>query len=490
MDGITLKDKENALWAQLTPKQRLILKKLAVLVGSGDQPGEFDIGFAALLGEGFTLAEKEIITARISGIKGIVGEARSKLDHIHIRLAHEAMPLFHKLALQAEGYASNGKGEKICEAALTLKRAFGVTADVEYNLEFTNEHFNTGEDVSHLDTAFIWGDRWRMVFADHPADYLLQEIGIRPMADNTIGISQYVSFQWPGSEKYEHNFLDRVSLEDFTAPDRWRKLIPGLLEKSARFLEEAKERLRADMTVRTDKGEAIRKDILLREMKEVCQMRDKLCEVLAPVSETRVIPEWPAREEPHGYFREHVSDLADFQSSIGKLDDDTRCGIESYIAKLWVNLFMREYCIRPETLDDGKNDWVMGVKELKEKYPEKAVSLEPKFQESLAAGSIRIAWGLHTRDFRIIKAFVTARLYQPDIGVLELPMMGWHYPNGLNRDEMRRALDKAIWFALSNDLVGGEDVEFTDDDIAQICEEYRYGSYKSIGCSPGRSDAR
>lgn len=486
MDRITITDEEHDLLGRLSQKQRLILKKLAALVGSADQSGEYDIRFDAILVEGFTVAEAEMLAERISRMKGIVEDVHNDLDHIHIRLAHEARVLFHKLALQAEGHMPRGNGEKICEAALALKRAFGVTTDVEYSLEFSREDINFGEDVIHMDTAFIWGEQWRMSFEDHPADYLLREIEIRPMAGDTVGVSQYVSLQWPGYEKYARDFLDRVDLEDFTDTNRWKKLVPGIVEKSARLLEEAKDRLRADMTVRTDEGEIIRKDMLLRDMKDVCQTQNRLCEVFAPVSGTRVIPEWPAREEPHGYFREHFSDLAGFQSSIGKLDDNSRWRIEGYFARLWVNLFMREYGIGPEIID-GKPDWVMCAKELREKYPEKADSLESKFQEGLAAGNIRIAWGLHTRDFVIVKAFVTARLHQPDVGVLELPMMGWHYPAGRNRDEMRSALDKSIWFALSNDLVDEGDVDLTDDDIAQICEEYRYGSCKSAGCCKGRS---
>lgn len=131
-------------------------------------------------------------------------------------------------------------------------------------------------------------------------------------------------------------------------------------------------------------------------MWEACAERDRLTEIFSSVSEVLCDPRWPMDQGQEGYFREFACDLDTFESFADRLANREQLLLDSYASWIWRDSFRKTYGWELRVLDD--DDWHAAALAhgLRRDYPEKAEEITPLYRESLAAGTIRIAWGLYT----------------------------------------------------------------------------------------------
>lgn len=450
MCRITFTEPESDLMDELSIRQLLVLRKLAAMIGSARlDAAEHRLALEDFIGKGFDEEDSSRVMRLLKKMTGILEAVADEGGVLSLRFRPEALSLVRKLAMQAEESPANGNGTTYARAALALKRAFGIRSDVFYNLEFCTENFNYGEDTSYLDPAFERGARWRMDFSDSPAEFLTRIVVICPEADNRLGITQTVSSTWPGSMDSSIDRLGVISVAGFIDPETWETMIPGIVDQGHLALEKAREKLEPMLEVRLDDGRVTSKVELLRDMKAVCEEGDRLCGVFGAAPEVRQSPEWPLDQEPRAFFREFSCNLAHFeQHFLDRLCQSLSWDVESFSAGLWLQLFAEKYGIRPDPLDLDDYGCAGAAQNLRAAHPEKAEEMGPEYRQALGNARISIAWGLATRDFRQVEAFVNGILTHPAIGKKEMPFIGWDMSSGIDRESLRQCLDDAERLAL------------------------------------------
>lgn len=445
MSRITFTEAESDLMNELSIRQLLILGKLAGLIGSHRLDAvEHRLALEDFIGKGFDEEDSNRVVRLLKKMTGILEAVAVEGGVLSLRFRPEALSYVRKLAMQAEESPANGKGTTYARAALALKRAFGIRSDVFYNLEFCTENFNYGEDTSYLDPAFERGARWRMDFSDRPAEFLTRIVVICPEADNRLGITQSVSFTWPGSMGSSIDRLGVISVAEFIDPETWETMIPGILDQGRLALEKAREEMERMLEVRLDDGKVISKAALLRDMKAVCAEEDRLCGVFGCSPEVRQSPEWPLDQEPRAFFREFSCNLAQLEKHfLDNMGQSLKLDVESFRARLWLHLFSEKYGIEPDALELDEYGGDGAAQDLRKAHPEKAKEIWSEYRQALREARIRIAWGLSTKDFRQIRGFVNGILAHPAIGREEVPFIGWDASSGLDRESMRECLDDA-----------------------------------------------
>lgn len=450
MGRITFTEAERELMAGLSTRQLLLLQKLAGMVGSARlDAAEHRLALEDFIGKGFDAEDSGRVMRLLKKMAGILEAVAHEGGVLFLRFRPEALSCVRKLAMQAEESPANGNGVTYGRAVLALKRAFGVRADVFYDLEFSSENFNYGEDTSYLDPAFDMGAPWRMNFSDSPSEFLKRSVVIRPKADNRLAITQTVSPTWPGCEDSRVDSLGVIPVADFTDPDTWETMIPGIVDQGRLALEKARGKMERTLAVRLDDGKVINKAALLREMKAVCEEEDRLCGFFGMAPEVRQNPEWPLDQEPRAFFREFSCDLAQFEKQfLNSMCQNLKWNVEGFMGGLWLHLFSEKYGIEPDALDLDEYGSAGVAQDLCEAHPDKAGEIQPEYQQALREARIRIAWGLATSDFRQVRGFVNGILVHPAIGREELPFIGWDSSSGLDGESMRECLDNAERSAL------------------------------------------
>lgn len=191
-----------------------------------------------------------------------------------------------------------------------------------------------------------------------------------------------------------------------------------------------------------------REDEFFLCLREVCSERDRLTEIFSPVSEVLRDPCWPLDQGQKGFFREFVCDLDAFEPFVTKLADRDQSILDACAARVFLEEFRKTYGWELKVRDN--DDWHAAAlaRGLRRDYSEMAEDIEPMYRKSLAAGTIRIAWGLCTTDTVNVSAFVHGLIEHPAIGRREMKNMGWGMAKCPSKDDMRQALKCAINLAL------------------------------------------
>lgn len=450
MSRITFTEAEWELQGALSTRQLLILTKLAAMIGSHRlDASEHRLALEDFIGKGFDEEDSGRIVGILKKMTGILEDVADAGGVLFLRFRPEALSYVRKLAMQAEENPANGNGTTYARAALALKRAFGIRSDVFYNLEFSTENFNYGEDTSYLDPAFERGAPWRMDFSDKPSEFLERSVVICPEADNRLAITQILSSICPDSFDPSIDRLGVISVAEFIDPETWETMIPGIVDQARLALETAREKLERMLEIRLDDGRVTSKVELLRDMKAVCEEEDRLCGLFGIAPEVRQSPEWPLNQEPRAFFREFSCNLAHFeQYFLVHLCQSISWDVENFSAGLWLQLFAEKYGIRSDPLEMDDYGCTGAAQNLRAEHPEKAAAMGPAYRQALEKARIRVAWGLATRDFRQVEGFVNGILAHPAMGRTEIPSIGWDFSCGMDRESLRKCLAAAERLAL------------------------------------------
>lgn len=184
-------------------------------------------------------------------------------------------------------------------------------------------------------------------------------------------------------------------------------------------------------------------------MREVCTEKNRLTQIFFPVSEVLRSSRWSLDQGQKGYFREFVCDLDTFESFADKLADRGHLLLDAYAAWIWLDKFRKTYGCELKVRDNDGWHAATLAHGLRRDYPEKAEGITSLYRESLAAGTIHIAWDLYTIDFVKVRVFVYGLLDHPAVVWRKIKNMGWGMVNFPGKDAMRRALNCAINLVLA-----------------------------------------
>lgn len=451
MSRITFTDAERDLMNDLSIRKGQVLRKLARLVGSEIAESQTcKIPLEDLIGKGFDDHDSRMILKLVSTMRAIVEEAWLRGGSLFVKFRPEAISMIRKNALQAVEHAPRGNGVAYCEAALALKRAMGVRSEVWFTLDFDNESFNYGEDVSYLETAFD-SDSWFIGFEEDIGEILQSKISIRPVSDGQIEVGQSVCCKLPGCDSCSSQRLALVPAGDFLDPEKWEKLLPDMAARGRELVEKAREKTQGMLEVRLDNGVVLSRPEILKRMEEACREKDALCRVFGIASEIRPSPEWPLGQEPKAYYREYSCALAAFMDQqMEKFGRPMTWAVEDFAGKLWLAIFEKKFGIKPDEMDIEDYGTGRVAEDFQEKFSDKAAEMEPEYRQALGNAKIRIAWGLATDDFKRVSGFVNGVIFHPDIGRKELKYIGWSFGvKNMEPQALRKCLDDAERDALS-----------------------------------------
>lgn len=375
--------------------------------------------------------------------KGIIEECSSTENSLIFKFSPSALPFIHKLITQLDKNFGDGKGPLFAKAMLALKRSLGIKGDVWYREDFDTENFDFGEYIGYLDMGFK-GNYWRMEFSDEPGDYLERAISVYPGKNELLLVTQSINYDLPDCDEYDKKVLAELPVEDFINPDSWKNFIPEIVDTAKKDLENAAEKLKDLMRVQTRKGLIINKMELLKDMEAVVQEHKIMCEFFGRSPNVRSISEWPVDCERRGYFRECEYSLKYFnQNFLPGLSQTNSWYLDNFMGEIWLTIFKNKFAIEPDWLDLEDFGSAGCAKNLQEEFPEKAAQIERDYNNALENSRIRIAWGLYTKDFNDVRAFVNAALHCDPFNKSQQLKMGFGYPYKLDYKELKSCMKEA-----------------------------------------------
>lgn len=432
-------DEERPILAHLGFRAGSFLNRLGKLLQAEASAGpNFSIPIELIIGKGHDSEDLEWLDYLLS-----------LLQKAGLRFSHSILPQEGCLLMDIEPAAlrfmlkypgrndrADGKGTLRGNAMLILKRAFGIRSDVYYSEAFDTENFNYGEDTSYLDRAF--NGHWRMEFSDRPEKFLERLIIVEPARKpEKIRIVQGFHYHLPGCFDTSGQELLELDPADFEKPEILESLVPQILESAAGGLDRARGRLKDMREVEDENGRIIDKIQLLEDMRRACQKKDRLCGLFGCQPPVRPSPEWPEDSEPHGYCRVFGCALQKFRTKYGAmLSRNVEWAIEKFMGQLWLRVFRIRHGIGPGEFDLREYGAAGVAEDLRDEYPDLAASIEDEFQAELEKAEIRIAWGLFSRQFKNVAAFVDLAISHPDEAEDFRSQPGWAFawkpdPEGL-----------------------------------------------------------
>ena len=223
---------EQAVLDNATPRQIMIARKLAALVGPEADCLEQSLPVGALVGEGYDDFDMRRVGLLLKNLKAMFDDFQMEGGFYRMRFNPASLSWIKKQA--ANRPASNGLGTLYGNAALALKRKMGCHGDVEFLHSHGHENFNCGEDTSYLDPAFF--GFWRMNFVSCPHKFIKQNIEIRPIRHNWLEIGQFVICKAHGHKSCQGKSLAKVAVPDFLDPEKWEKTSSEIAGKAEAHL--------------------------------------------------------------------------------------------------------------------------------------------------------------------------------------------------------------------------------------------------------------
>lgn len=219
---------ERAVLDKATPRQIMILRKLARLIGPTTERLDQSVPISALVGKGYDDFDMRRVGLLLKNLKAMFDNFLMEDGFYRMRLNPVSLSWIRK---QAENRpANNGRGTLYGDATLALKMRMGIHTDVWLKHPHGHENFNCGEDTSYLDQAFF--GFWRMSFAECPHKFVRQNIEVRPIRHERLEICQDIRCNPTGrftSNSYE---LGVIPTADFLDPEKWDKTSSEMAEKA------------------------------------------------------------------------------------------------------------------------------------------------------------------------------------------------------------------------------------------------------------------